>query len=80
MLTIGDKFPAFDLKAVVSTDPKTARLLAQRPGLGEDRGVVEAAGVHEDHGDADDEAEVAHPVDQEGPTIRLTRPVHSWRE
>jgi len=24
MLTIGDKFPAFDLKAVVSTDPKTA--------------------------------------------------------
>src|SRR3546814_13416419 len=24
MLTIGDKFPAFNLKAVVSTDPKTA--------------------------------------------------------
>jgi lipoyl-dependent peroxiredoxin subunit C len=24
MLTIGDKFPSFDLKAVVSTDPKTA--------------------------------------------------------
>ena len=24
MLTIGDKFPAFDLKAVVSTDPKSA--------------------------------------------------------
>jgi alkyl hydroperoxide reductase subunit AhpC len=24
MLTIGDKFPAFDLKAVVSTDPRTA--------------------------------------------------------
>ena len=24
MLTIGDKFPAFDLKAVVSLDPKTA--------------------------------------------------------
>ncbi|ACI97878.1 peroxiredoxin [Rhodospirillum centenum] len=24
MLTVGDKFPAFDLKAVVSTDPKTA--------------------------------------------------------
>ena len=24
MLTTGDKFPAFDLKAVVSTDPKTA--------------------------------------------------------
>ena len=24
MLTIGDQFPAFDLKAVVSTDPKTA--------------------------------------------------------
>jgi len=24
MLTIGDKFPAFDLKAVVSTDPKKA--------------------------------------------------------
>ena len=24
MLTIGDKFPAFDLKAVVSNDPKTA--------------------------------------------------------
>ena len=24
MLTIGDKFPAFDLKAVVSADPKTA--------------------------------------------------------
>jgi lipoyl-dependent peroxiredoxin subunit C len=24
MLTIGDNFPAFDLKAVVSTDPKTA--------------------------------------------------------
>jgi lipoyl-dependent peroxiredoxin subunit C len=24
MLTIGDKFPEFDLKAVVSTDPKTA--------------------------------------------------------
>lgn len=24
MLTIGDKFPAFDLQAVVSTDPKTA--------------------------------------------------------
>ena len=24
MLTIGDKFPTFDLKAVVSTDPKTA--------------------------------------------------------
>ncbi len=24
MLTIGDKFPAFDLKAVVSTDPKAA--------------------------------------------------------
>ncbi len=24
MLTIGDKFPAFDLKAVVTTDPKTA--------------------------------------------------------
>jgi alkyl hydroperoxide reductase subunit AhpC len=24
MLTIGDKFPGFDLKAVVSTDPKTA--------------------------------------------------------
>ena len=24
MLTIGDKFPAFDLKAVVGTDPKTA--------------------------------------------------------
>ena len=24
MLTIGDKFPSFDLKAVVSTDAKTA--------------------------------------------------------
>ena len=24
MLTVGDKFPAFDLKAAVSTDPKTA--------------------------------------------------------
>jgi peroxiredoxin (alkyl hydroperoxide reductase subunit C) len=24
MLTVGDKFPAFDLKAVVSSDPKTA--------------------------------------------------------
>jgi len=24
MLTVGDKFPSFDLKAVVSTDPKTA--------------------------------------------------------
>src|SRR5260370_195418 len=24
MLTIGDKFPSFDLKAVVSTDPRTA--------------------------------------------------------
>ncbi|HET6224512.1 MAG TPA: redoxin domain-containing protein, partial [Dongiaceae bacterium] len=24
MLTIGDKFPSFDLKAVVSTDPKKA--------------------------------------------------------
>ncbi|MGE0151300.1 MAG: peroxiredoxin [Reyranellaceae bacterium] len=24
MLTVGDKFPAFDLKAVVTTDPKTA--------------------------------------------------------
>src|SRR5258706_7556323 len=24
MLTIGDKFPSFDLKAVVSTNPKTA--------------------------------------------------------
>src|SRR3954451_20769011 len=24
MLTVGDKFPAFDLKAVVSTDPKQA--------------------------------------------------------
>src|ERR1700743_1350763 len=24
MLTIGDKFPSFDLQAVVSTDPKTA--------------------------------------------------------
>src|SRR5229473_5140251 len=24
MLTIGDKFPSFDLKAVVSSDPKTA--------------------------------------------------------
>lgn len=24
MLTVGDKFPAYDLKAVVSTDPKTA--------------------------------------------------------
>lgn len=24
MLTVGDKFPSFDLKAIVSTDPKTA--------------------------------------------------------
>jgi alkyl hydroperoxide reductase subunit AhpC len=24
MLTVGDKFPSFDLKAVVTTDPKTA--------------------------------------------------------
>ena len=35
MLTVGDKFPAFDLKAVVSTDPATA---FTRIGSGSDKG------------------------------------------
>ena len=35
MLTIGDKFPSFDLKAVVSTDPKTAfRQISERTDKG----------------------------------------------
>ena len=48
MLTIGDNFPSFDLKAVVSTDPKKAFTQIDqrvRRGQVEDR-VLLAEGLH----------------------------------